>query len=111
MASVSPVERIGKICATLPECVVEGDQHHKITVRGKTIGYHTVNHHGDGRVALWVKAARGENIALVASDPLQFFMPAYVAQHGYVGIYLDVGPLALSTRRLGQSAQQVVGGE
>ena len=85
------IERVEEICATLPECLVQGTQHHKITVRGKTLGWHTVDHHGDGRVALTLKAARGENTELVASDPIKFFMPPYMAHHGYVGVYLDVG--------------------
>lgn len=84
-------ERVRAICRDLPECEVAGDQHHKLSVRGKTLGYHTVDHHGDGRVGLAVKAARGDNEALVASDPVTFFMPPYIAHHGYVGIYLDAG--------------------
>jgi hypothetical protein len=88
MASIDDVRRI---CNGLPECVVEGSQHHKLSVRGRTMGWHTVDHHGDGRVALTVKAAPGDREALVASDPSKFFKPPYVAQHGYVGIYLDTG--------------------
>src|SRR5262249_37024447 len=87
------LDHVRKICADLPECEVAGSQHHKLSVRGKTIGWHTVDHHGNGRVALTVRAARGENAELVASDPDTFFMPPYVAQHGYVGIYLDNGPV------------------
>jgi hypothetical protein len=83
------IDRIRAICADLPECEVAGDQHHKLTVRGKTMGWHTVDHHGDGRVSLAVKAVKGDNAALVASDPVKFFLPPYVAQHGYVGIHLD----------------------
>jgi hypothetical protein len=85
------IDRIRAICAELPECEVEGDQHHKLSVRGKTLGWHTVDHHGDGRVALTVKAAKGDNEALVASDPARFFLPPYVARHGYVGLHLDTG--------------------
>lgn len=88
---MATVEEVRKICDTLPECTVEGDQHHKISVRGKTVGWHLVDHHGDGRVALTLKAARGDNTALVASDPTKFFLPPYVAHHGYVGVYLDTG--------------------
>src|SRR5512132_21688 len=62
----------------------------QISVRGKTVGWHTVDHHGDGRVALTVKADRCDNEVLVAADPREFFMPPYVARHGYVGIYLDL---------------------
>jgi hypothetical protein len=85
------IEQVRRICNDLPECVLEGDQHHKLSVRGKTMGWHTVDHHGDGRVALTLKAARGENAELVASDPARFFMPPYMAHHGYVGVYLDAG--------------------
>ena len=83
------VDRLTAICRDLPECEIAGDQHHKLTVAGKTMGWHTVDHHGDGRISLTVRAAKGENEALVASDPAVFFMPPYVAHHGYVGIYLD----------------------
>src|SRR4029450_3256395 len=108
------LHRVRDICRDLPECEVEGDQHHRISVRGKTIGWHTVDHHGDGRVALTVKADSGDNEVLVAADPRKvfmppyvaphgdneslvpaaprkFFIPPYVARHGYVGIYLDLG--------------------
>src|SRR5918994_6269533 len=87
--ATASIERIRAICADLPECTVEGDQHHKIGVRAKTIAWHTVDHHGDGRVSLAVKAPRGENEALAAADPARFFLPPYVARHGYVGVYLD----------------------
>ena len=85
------IERLTDICRDLPECEIVGDQHHKLSVAGKTIGWHTVDHHGDGRISLSVRAPKGENEALVASDPGKFFMPPYVARHGYVGVYLD-GP-------------------
>lgn len=87
---MSTIDEVRRSCQALPECVVEGDQHHKLSVRGRTMGWHTVDHHGDGRVSLVLKAVRGENEALVASDPAKFFMPPYVAHHGYVGIYIDV---------------------
>jgi hypothetical protein len=87
------IEQVRAICADLPECEVEGTQHHKLTVRGKTMGWHTVDHQGDGRVAITLKAVKGENAQLVAEDPGKFFMPPYMAPHGYVGIYLDAGPV------------------
>ena len=87
--ATASVERLTEICRDLPECEIAGDQHHKVTVAGKTMGWHTVDHHGDGRISLSLRAAKGDNEALVASDPNTFFMPPYVAHHGYVGIYLD----------------------
>ena len=85
------IEQVEAICRSLPECEVAGDQHHKLSVRGRTIGWHTVDHHGDGRVALTLKAAQGENVQLVTADERKFFMPPYMAHHGYVGVYLDTG--------------------
>jgi hypothetical protein len=84
------LERGRAICRRLSECSVDGDQHHRLSVRGRTIGWYTVDHHGDGRVAVTLKAAKGESSALVSSDPKRFFMPPYVAHHGYVGVYLDI---------------------
>ena len=83
------VERLTEICRALPECEISGDQHLKVTVAGRMMGWHTVDHHGDGRISLSLRAPKGENEALVASDPDTFFLPPYVAHHGYVGIYLD----------------------
>ncbi|HET6953436.1 MAG TPA: MmcQ/YjbR family DNA-binding protein [Acidimicrobiales bacterium] len=88
---MTTIDEVREICRALPECVMEGEQHHKLSVRGRTMGWHTVDHHGDGRVGLTLRAARGENAELVASDPVRFFLPPYVAHHGYVGIYLDTG--------------------
>jgi hypothetical protein len=88
---VKTIDQVRRICKALPECVVEGGQHHKISVRGKTMGWHTVDHHGDGRTSLTIKGARGENAELVAADPEKFFMPPYMAHHGYIGLHLDTG--------------------
>jgi hypothetical protein len=87
----STIERVMAVCSELPECALEqaGGQHHTIAVNGKRLGWHLVDHHGDGRVALTVRVPKGENEALVAEDPDRFFMPPYVARHGYVGYYLD----------------------
>jgi hypothetical protein len=87
--AIDSLTRLRTICADLPECVVEGDQHHKVSVRSKTMAWHTVDHHGDGRVSLAVKGPRGENGALADAEPERYFLPPYVAQHGYLGIYLD----------------------
>lgn len=62
-------------------------------VHGKKFCYYTVDHHGDGRVAISYKAPRGLLEALVDSDPVRYFRPAYMAQHGWVGLDLDVEPL------------------
>lgn len=42
-------------------------------------------------MALWCKAAPGDQAALVGGDPERFFIPPYVGRHGWVGMRLDRG--------------------
>jgi predicted DNA-binding protein (MmcQ/YjbR family) len=60
-------------------------------VRGKLFAYYLVNHHGDGRVALWLKAAPGIQESHVAADPEQFFVPPYLGTRGWLGVHLNKG--------------------
>lgn len=87
------IDRIRALCDELLECDITGEgesgQHHKISVRGKTIGWHTVDHHGDERVSLAVRSEKGLNEQLVLVDPDKFLLPPYVARYGYIGIHLD----------------------
>jgi hypothetical protein len=86
--------RLRKIVAAFPEAeMIPHGEHAAFKVRGKNYAWHTVDEHGDGRVALVVKMVRGENELLVASDPTRYFLPRYVANHGYVGVYLDLGTI------------------
>lgn len=84
-------ERLEAVCGALPEVTVARGQHTSFAVRRKKFAWHLVDHHGDSRVALECKAAPGENHELVASDPERFFLPPYMARHGWIGLYLDVG--------------------
>lgn len=47
------------------------------------------SHHGDGRAAVWIKAAHGNQALMVAANPKQFFVPPYVGPGGWIGVYLD----------------------
>jgi hypothetical protein len=87
-------ERFRKLGLTLAE-VETGDvrEHTFLAVRGKKFAWHLVDHHGDGRISMQCKAERGENAELVASEPDRFFMPPYMARHGWVGLWLDVGKI------------------
>ncbi|MFC4600023.1 MmcQ/YjbR family DNA-binding protein [Cohnella hongkongensis] len=48
-----------------------------------------VNHHGDGRIALWCSAPSGVQSTLVESDPEIYFRPPYVGHLGWIGMRLD----------------------
>ena len=50
------------------------------------------DHHGDGRLALWVAAAPGVQAEMVDEEPDRFFVPAYVGHRGWLGVRLDRSP-------------------
>ncbi len=96
MAGVRPgtcVKRLRGVCAGLPEAAErpggEGGRHIAFIVRGRTFGYFTDDHHGDGRLAVMIKVPPGEQAVLVAADPERFFVPPYLGHRGWVGLWLD----------------------
>ncbi len=79
-------------CLWLPEAeefVSHGSANFR--VRGKTFASFVVNHHGDGRVALWLNAPPGSQETHVKGEPKQFFIPPYVGPRGWLGVELDKG--------------------
>ena len=56
---------------------------------GKRMFAMFADHHHDDRLACWIAATRGDQQALVGSDPLLWFVPPYVGTRGWVGVYLD----------------------
>jgi hypothetical protein len=80
-------ERLVGMVAGLPGVVAEDAWGHTGFVLGRQrIAWLFVDHHGDGKLALCVKAPPGEREALEAADPGRYFTPAYV--HGWVGVLL-----------------------
>ena len=82
------------VCHALPE-VEERPSHGAPTffVRGKKsfVMFHD-DHHGDGRLALWVAAAPGVQAEQVDEEPERFFVPPYVGHRGWLGVRLDHSP-------------------
>jgi hypothetical protein len=60
-------------------------------VRGKIFATYTINHHGDGQVALNLVAPRGAQAAFVKMRPRVYFVPQYVGPRGWLGVELDKG--------------------
>lgn len=60
-------------------------------VRGKTFATYAINHHGDGRIALWLNAPQGAQAQHVEQGPRHFFVPPYVGPRGWLGVNLDQG--------------------
>jgi predicted DNA-binding protein (MmcQ/YjbR family) len=88
--TISDVVR--NIMAKLPD-VEEFISHGSLTfrVRGKVFAYYTINHHGDGRVALNIVAPPGAQAAFVKIRPEVYFVPQYVGPRGWLGVELDKG--------------------
>lgn len=57
--------------------------------RKTKFAWYLVDHHGDNRLALWVKAPPGQQGDLVHGDPGRFFAPPYLGPRGWVGAMLD----------------------
>jgi hypothetical protein len=60
-------------------------------VNGKTFATYSINHHGDGRIALWLNAPDGAQEHYVSREPKHFFVPPYVGPRGWLGVNLDKG--------------------
>ena len=83
-------QAVRRVCLWLPsaeEFLSHGSPNFRVA--GKTFATYTVNHHGDGRVALWLKMPPGAQDSLVRAQPALFFVPPYVGVRGWVGVRLD----------------------
>jgi hypothetical protein len=85
-------ERVRAHCLALPD-TSERLSHGEPTwfVRKKVFVMSANDHHGDGRIAIWVPAPEGRQAGLVAAAPEHYFVPPYVGHRGWVGVRLDTG--------------------
>jgi len=84
------LRRLTAICLALPEATCErAASHAGFKVRKKTFAYFLDNHGGDEIIAASVRVPKGQNAKLVKSDPARFYLPAYLAAKGWVGVRLD----------------------
>jgi hypothetical protein len=81
---------LADVVAELPGAVVrEAYGHVEYLLAKKKFAWLLVDHHGDGRLALWLKAPAGEQEALVGADPVRYFAPPYLGPSGWVAVNLD----------------------
>jgi hypothetical protein len=86
----NPLEKIRKTIAVWPE-TDERISHGSPTFWGgkKTFASFHDDHHGDGRLALWIKSDLDTQEGLVEANPDLFFVPPYVGPSGWLGVRLD----------------------
>jgi predicted DNA-binding protein (MmcQ/YjbR family) len=83
---------VREVCLWLPEAeefLSHGSPNFR--VRGKTFAAYCVNHHGDGRIALWLNSPAGAQALYTREEPKHFFVPPYVGPRGWLGVNLDKG--------------------
>lgn len=84
------LEQVRAICLGWPEAsekIAWGGP--TFRVKDKLFAMYLDDHHGDGRIALWVKAPPGVQALLVEAEPERFFRPPYVGPSGWIGVRLD----------------------
>ena len=60
-------------------------------VAGKSFAIYVLNHHGDGRVALWLRSPGGVQRLYTELNPQAYFVPPYVGPKGWLGVELNQG--------------------
>lgn len=92
-------EAVSRLCLAFPqaeEFKSHGSPNYRVA-GGKTFATYVVDHHGDGRIALWLRAPDGMQDMYVRAEPRHFFKPPYVGPAGWLGVRLDKG---ISWKRL-----------
>ena len=83
---------VRELCLGLPETEeVLSHGTPDFRVRGKTFASYCVNHHGDGRVALWLHSPAGAQQLHTEMEPQHYFVPPYVGPKGWLGVELNKG--------------------
>ena len=86
-------QAVREVCLSFPEAeeyLSHGSPNFRVR-KGRTFATYVLNHHGDGRVALWLNAPEGAQEHYVRGEPRHFFVPPYVGPRGWLGVHLDKG--------------------
>ncbi len=85
-------QAVREVCLAFPESF-EKLSHGSpdFCVGKKTFATFTVNHHGDGRISLWLAAPPGAQEMYSQAEPEYYFVPPYVGTRGWLGVELDKG--------------------
>ena len=85
-------QAVREVCLWFPEAEeVLSHGSPDFRVKGKTFATYVINHHGDGRIALWLNAPAGAQEHYAKQEPKHFFVPPYVGPRGWLGVNLDKG--------------------
>lgn len=84
------LERVARMSLRLPDTTVKPSHGSAAyQVRGKSFAMAMSDHHGNGRVELWVKGAPDTQQEWVVGDSARYYVPPYVGPSGWIGVWLD----------------------
>jgi predicted DNA-binding protein (MmcQ/YjbR family) len=84
-------DAVRELCLGLPEAYeVRAHGSPDFRVGKHTFATYVINHHGDGRIALWLHVPPGAQQIHVDAEPA-CFVPPYVGPRGWLGVELDRG--------------------
>ena len=85
-------QAVRELMAQFPETEeVESHGSPSFRVRGRTFATYTINHHGDGRVALNLDSPPGAQQLYTEMEPEFYFVPPYTGPKGWLGVELNTG--------------------
>lgn len=88
-ADGAQLARLRGACLALPEVCERPGHGSPCFYAGKKIfAMYSDNHHGDGRLAAWLKAPPGAQEMLLETSPEEVFRPPYVGAYGWIGVHL-----------------------
>jgi predicted DNA-binding protein (MmcQ/YjbR family) len=83
---------VHELCLGFPStATVQAHGNPDFRVEGKTFATFTINHHGDGHVALWLRSPPGAQDLYCEMEPEHYFIPPYVGPRGWLGLELNRG--------------------
>lgn len=105
MADIGIETAVRGLCLALPEAeafISHGMPNFRRR-KGKIFATLALNHHGDGRIALWLNTPPALQFDLVDESPKHFFIPQYVGPSGWLGVRLETG---LAWKRISDLVRQ-----
>lgn len=105
MTEIGIEDAVRGLCLALPD--VEAFLSHGMPNfrrrKGKVFATLALNHHGDGRIALWLNTPPALQFDFVEESSTHFFIPPYVGPSGWLGVRLDSG---LAWKRVSELVRQ-----
>lgn len=85
-------DAVREVCLSFPETEERPSRGSpNFCVGGKAFAIYVVNHHGDGRIALWLNVPEGSQEFYTNTEAEYYCVPPYLGPRGWLGVHLDKG--------------------